>query len=165
MEINNTSNDNVEQLIVKLVRCFVAHSENPRHDMRYINEDLTSKTITGVGAHGQQTYDVNLQIPHDLAVPNMVECQLIESIYRLEVTASTSGLNRDLNFVIAEIKVGHIEGPLESVASSSSYPNQSSYTSTYIPQTSGYPYPPNEKSKNAIGFEARDPSAPPAYNE
>lgn len=54
MEITNNSGDNVVQLIVKLVRCFAAHSENPRHDMRYINEDLTSKTYSGVGAHGQQ---------------------------------------------------------------------------------------------------------------
>lgn len=110
-----------------------------------------------------QTFDVNLRIPPDLALPNLVECQLLESIYRVEVTGITSGFNRDLNFVIAEIKIGHVDGPDWAGPSSSTLPVQSAYPS--MPQVSGYPYPPEGKSKPPLGFEGTHPSAPPSYQE
>ncbi|XP_044758207.1 arrestin domain-containing protein 1-like [Coccinella septempunctata] len=165
MEVNNTSGDNLEGVEVKLVRSLAAHSEKPRHDIRYINEDLIIKTFSGVGAHGQQTYDVNLRIPSDLPVPNLVTCQLLESIYRVEVVGKTSGLNRDINFVLAEISIGHVDGPGWSGPSSSGISDPSPYPPAYPSQSSGYPYPPDERSKTSIGFASAQPSAPPSYKE
>ncbi|KAL3274472.1 hypothetical protein HHI36_015856 [Cryptolaemus montrouzieri] len=54
MEIQNMSGDSVTEFIVKLVRCFVAHSETPRHDTRTVNEDLLVQKLGGVGGHGKR---------------------------------------------------------------------------------------------------------------
>ncbi|KAK9885191.1 hypothetical protein WA026_010698 [Henosepilachna vigintioctopunctata] len=161
LEIQNMSNDNVENVVVKLIRCFVAHSEVPRHDTRFINEDLLTKNLAGIGAHGQQIYDVDLVLPRDLPVPNMTYCQLLEGIYRLDVTGSSSGMCGKLNIVIAEIRVGHVDGPSWR-SNNTSHPAQNSSQST------GYPYPSAPKNTTIYSnpLENINPTAPPpSYND
>ncbi|KAL3274469.1 hypothetical protein HHI36_015854, partial [Cryptolaemus montrouzieri] len=111
-------------------------------------------------------YDVDLYIPGDFPVPAMTGCQIIEAIYRIDVTGITSGFGRNLDMVVAEIQMGHVDGswPPTNEAGSSQYPSAP-------PQTSnGYPYPSatgDKVSKPLLGFDSvsANATAPPSYED
>lgn len=59
---------------------------DPKSDDKSETEIVAHEENTGVGAHGNREYFMELQIPPNLELPNFKSCQLFSQSCRLEVS-------------------------------------------------------------------------------
>ncbi|XP_023311066.1 arrestin domain-containing protein 3 isoform X1 [Anoplophora glabripennis] len=176
LDITNMSNESIESISAQLgmnVKCRVT---SPSSDSKSDFELLATDNDTGVGAHGQRTYNLTLEIPESAQVPNFNLCELFRQETTLKITAVIEGCHNDMDFD-TEITMGHIpvhdpSSPAEQYPPSAYQPNMyppNTYPpNTYPPNPVMPPYPPAQgKMPGPMGFvvpQGADsgPSAPPS---
>ncbi|XP_023014669.2 arrestin domain-containing protein 3 isoform X2 [Leptinotarsa decemlineata] len=140
--ISNLSNVNIEQINVKLKSVIICKVTSPSMKKKSDTELLSSTSDTGVGAHGERTYDLELQIPTAGVVYNFKRCTLFKQNFTLEVEACIGGCHTNMN-VKTNVVLGHI--PVNDIQSqlmhetyySQISTDQTSPHSTIAPPTAG----------------------------
>ncbi|CAG9861412.1 unnamed protein product [Phyllotreta striolata] len=131
VDISNLSNESLRELTVKLKLTIESKVTHPSTRHKY-NEDLLAYVHeSGVGAHGQRTYNIDMCIPPSSVVPNFAGSYLFKQWCDLEIEAVVPGCHTNLS-IKTQVKLGHI--PLL----------QGAPTATYIPavQSPGGPFGP-----------------------
>lgn len=82
----------------------------PSTRYKYSTELLASSYNSGVGAHGEKIYNLDLEIPSTAVIVNFRSCRLFSCQYALEVTASLPGCNTDLD-IATNVGICHIPYP------------------------------------------------------
>lgn len=65
----------------------------PKHDTQQSSHAFIQETDTGVGAHGQRTYNFDLQIPQTLELQNFTTCELFKQWCKLKVNDYFSAIS------------------------------------------------------------------------
>ncbi|KAK9886117.1 hypothetical protein WA026_014903 [Henosepilachna vigintioctopunctata] len=157
--LTNMSNSNVEGLQARLVQYIKSSVYSPSHETKTDENTLVEDTWSGVGAHGENNYDIQLPIPSDIFVPNLDRSTLFEVSYDIEITAAISGCHSDIDLSFS-VNLGHIQHQSQVVgnlASTGIIP-----TSPFVPppmEGGGYPQPYN--GGNYPYPPVGQPNAPP----
>lgn len=59
---------------------------SPSYEKKYSETVLASEVETGVGAHGNRTYNFDIRIPPNVELPNFETCTLFQQYCELKVT-------------------------------------------------------------------------------
>ncbi|CAG9759981.1 unnamed protein product [Ceutorhynchus assimilis] len=94
--ILNMSNVNVDDLTVNIGQVLRFKATDPGSDYKYDSEKIAVSHNSGVGAHADKTYNLELKIPSSSVVPNFTRCQLFRCEHELKVTAGISGCHKNL---------------------------------------------------------------------
>lgn len=62
------------------------HCTYPSSDDKYEKKTLVLSLNSGVGAHGDKVYNLELQVPNDLDLPNFVNCRLFSMWHAIKVS-------------------------------------------------------------------------------
>lgn len=111
IHVMNMSKVNVETLQVKIKQDVEFTVSHPSTWHKYDTQLIAASYNTGVGAHGERTYDLEIEIP-PAGVYNFHGCRLFNSHFTLTISASFSGWHTDLNMT-TNIGLGHIPYPEE----------------------------------------------------
>ena len=142
ISICNLSNSNVEKVKVKLVKTTTYKVTSPKHESKTDEENLVSFSEHGVGAHGEYTYNLELQIPGYIDVPNFTKCELFKVSYELEVSAEMPSCTMDLDINAWDIKIGHIQCGNYGTGDSAVNSAAAAYPTPAYPPAPGVVYPP-----------------------
>ncbi|XP_018576804.1 arrestin domain-containing protein 3 [Anoplophora glabripennis] len=164
VDITNMSNKSIESVRVKLkmeVKSMVTH---PRDESKSNSELLATNSDTGVGAHGQRSYDLNLEIPQSAQVPNFEQCVLFSQKTKLEVTAVLPGCHTNLK-AVAYVTIGHI--PIDGFNQNLGHepkkhpPDTAADIPPYAPGPIGFINPQEATAAPSAPPSEGGPSAPP----
>lgn len=162
MTLTNMSNSNVDEVSAKFMQYVKSKVEHPHYEHKEDQYEFGFKTWSGVGAHGENQYDMEILIPPQAPFPNLNRSSLFEISYDVEICANIDGChsNMDLSF---SIEIGHIQH--QSQLGSNPLPPVEGIAPVYPPTTSGYPYPisqPTAPLVNTGGPNAGTPYPQPS---
>ncbi|KAL3270086.1 hypothetical protein HHI36_009144 [Cryptolaemus montrouzieri] len=142
VSMTNMSNSNVEGLEAKLIQYIRSQVHTPSNETKSEENTLAQDSWSGVGAHGENKYDIELPIPTEVAIPNLDRSSLFEVSYDVEISASISGCHSDIDLSFS-VTIGHIQN--QSQMGGAPMPGGFSPPPNYPPQDgNAYPYPNNE---------------------
>ncbi|KAG5891408.1 hypothetical protein JTB14_031475 [Gonioctena quinquepunctata] len=107
IEVTNLSNENIDEMSLKLLMTTESKSTSPRTHYKYDSELLWSDSNTGVGAHGERTYEFNVEIPRTAVLYNFNQCTLFRQWNSFKIEAVIPGCHSNLE-IEPEVKLGHI---------------------------------------------------------
>ncbi|XP_057668788.1 arrestin domain-containing protein 5-like [Diorhabda carinulata] len=147
VRISNMSNTNIESLELKLIQKIECKSTTSVEDKSIENTPINLHEV-GVGAHGEHTFTLAVQLPNNFVVPNFTDCKLFKVNYTYRVIAHLPGVHSAL-VIDMYPELGHIEiGQQAPINGYGEGPNSNSagiplYPGTYPPPGAGFPqYPP-----------------------
>nr|XP_023014664.1 arrestin domain-containing protein 3-like isoform X3 [Leptinotarsa decemlineata]XP_023014665.1 arrestin domain-containing protein 3-like isoform X3 [Leptinotarsa decemlineata] len=117
--VSNLSNENIQGMNVTLIGNFqtiISIVTIPSTKERAESVLLASTSDTGVGAHGERTYDLELQIPTSAVVYNFKQCTLFQQKFILKIEARIGGCHTNMD-VKTYVMLGHI--PLDDIQNQS----------------------------------------------
>ncbi|XP_074028770.1 arrestin domain-containing protein 3 isoform X1 [Leptinotarsa decemlineata] len=163
VEVKNLSNENIDQMSVKIKMVLEYKTTSPRTSHKYDDELVASDYDTGVGAHGERTYLFDLRIPSSSAIYNFRRCTLFKQWFVLKVEANIPGCHSNME-VETGVQIGHIpvrgtEQPTHQI---------SHLPSSEIPGGVFPPPPPKHVPDNPPPYPSLDreppyPTGPPAF--
>lgn len=155
VDITNMANESIESVSVRLGMDVRFRVTSPSRESKSDYELLATDSDTGVGAHGQRTYNFTLEIPDSAQVPNFNLCELFSQETTLTVTAVIEGCHNDMDIDV-DITMGHI--PIHGASvSAEQYPSNACPPNTYPPN----PYPPTTYPPNPYPPNTNPPPYPP----
>ncbi|XP_044755834.1 arrestin domain-containing protein 3-like [Coccinella septempunctata] len=139
LTLTNMSNSNVEEVNAIFQQYLKSKVELPKHDFKEDKFEFSRKSLSGVGAHGENKYDMELLIPAPAPYPNLNRSSLFEISYDIEICAVISGChsNMELSF---NVEIGHIQHQSQTAESYAPPPTEGTI-SPYPNTAPAYPYP------------------------
>ncbi|XP_023311073.1 arrestin domain-containing protein 3-like [Anoplophora glabripennis] len=107
VDIDNMSNERVESVLVNLIMKIKSKVSASTDRGKSNRELLAINSYTGVAAHSQRSYDLNLEIPQSAQVPNFDQCKLFSQETKLEVTAVIPECLTNMK-AVSYVTLGHI---------------------------------------------------------
>ncbi|KAJ8967573.1 hypothetical protein NQ314_002772 [Rhamnusium bicolor] len=141
VEITNMSNENVERVEVKMGMTVESRVTSPSSESKCDYELLATDNDTGVGAHGDRTYDFQLEIPKFTVVPNFNLCTLFKQWTILKVKAVLPSCHEDMD-ISTTIVMGHIP-----IGGQVQFQNMSLQQSGFYPPQQTNQFPPGGNMK------------------
>lgn len=84
--VSNLSNVRVEEIRFRLVQSIDYTARSPRTKTRTDDCYIVSEAVAGVGAHGENTFNIELLIPNETNVPNTHPSSIINARFALYVS-------------------------------------------------------------------------------
>lgn len=105
--ITNLSNVAVDEVKAKIIQLIDYTAHSPRHKTRTDTNTIVRSHNPGVGVHSENSFNIEMDIPSNTTIPNLIGCNIITNRYVFEVEAVISGphTNLDLTFPIS---LGHL---------------------------------------------------------
>lgn len=85
----------------------------PKLDTKSSEELIASAYESGVGAHGERTYDIPLDIPGSTFLPNFSLCTLFEQYVQLTVSIIVAPISVPTCIFIIIFKISKFNFPIE----------------------------------------------------
>lgn len=76
------------------------HVTSPHHRTRHDKDTIYSENYSGVGAHGENTYNETIEINNAAIITNFVNCDVIKVSYMLEVCILVFLIKINLKLII-----------------------------------------------------------------
>ncbi|XP_050501302.1 arrestin domain-containing protein 1 isoform X2 [Diabrotica virgifera virgifera] len=105
--VYNMSNENFSDLILSLKRHTEYTTTSPNTHHKHETDIIAHASDTGVGAHGERTYNLNFMIPATAPINNFSGCSLFKQWFVLKVKGVIKGFHANLE-ISANLKLGHI---------------------------------------------------------
>lgn len=102
----NMSNTNVDSVTAEIKMNMRFKTTHPSSDYKHDSELVTTSHNSGVGAHGEKTYNLSLEIPPSTVLPNFTGCELFSCDTTLKVTAAVSGCHTDID-IKTDVALAH----------------------------------------------------------
>lgn len=137
VSVQNLSSLNVDCLTVVLVQEIIYGPPSVPDLTRSLRNQVLGFTKSGVGAHGERTYDLSFTIPESFQILNFVASRLISDKYCLRVCCNLLNSWKTFYIDIPDIKLGHAKcdvTTLENWNDIINLPSPQNYV-IFIPQT------------------------------
>ncbi|XP_072382083.1 arrestin domain-containing protein 3-like [Diabrotica undecimpunctata] len=153
VRISNMSNTNVEGLELKLKQLITCR-QTASAEVKTVENLAADINEVGVGAHGEHTFTLPVQLPSSFSIPNFTQCKLFKVNYTYKIIAKLPNVHSNL-VIESSIEVGNIDINQQAPIGGFGSPNPTPYPI-------GPSYPINQPPPaNGAGWNG-GPQYPPA---